>query len=77
MDKAQFLAKLGEILELPPGSLTGAEHLSDLDGWDSLAVLGFIALVDEHCGITVAPKRIQDCKTVDDLLALTTGAVSA
>jgi acyl carrier protein len=77
MEKAVFLEKLSEILELPPGSLTGSENLADLEAWDSLAVMSFIAMVDENCGMAVAPKQIAACKTVDDLLALTTGAVSA
>lgn len=71
MTKKEFLTLLTEILELPTDSLTGAEPLSEVEGWDSLAVLNFIAMVDEHCGITVSPKRIVDCKTVDDLYALT------
>jgi acyl carrier protein len=76
MKKEEFLAKLDELLELPDATLKGTEALKDLEAWDSLAVLSFIALVDEHCGITVAPKDIAACKTVNDLVALTGDKVS-
>jgi acyl carrier protein len=38
--------------------------------WDSLAVIGFIALLDQHFALSVPAVRIMDCKTVDDLAAL-------
>jgi acyl carrier protein len=77
MQNAEFLALLDELLELPAGTLKGPEALESFEAWDSLAVLSFIALVDEHYGVTVAPKQIAACKTVDDLLGLANGSVSA
>lgn len=71
MPKEEFLRKLAELLELPPGSLTGPEALAGLENWDSLAVMSFMAMVDEQCGVAVAPKQLAACKTVDDLLQLT------
>jgi hypothetical protein len=35
-----------------------------------MAVLGFIAMADEHYGAIIPPKRIPDCQTVDDLAGL-------
>jgi acyl carrier protein len=61
---------LDEVVEAKPGTLQGPELLLDVDGWDSVAVMGFIALVDEQFEITLAPKRIAACKTVNDLLDL-------
>lgn len=69
VEKKDFLLSLDELLEAEPGTLTGAELLQDMDSWDSLAVVGFIALVDEH-GVTLSPNHIAKCKTVDDLIAL-------
>jgi acyl carrier protein len=77
MHKEAFLEKLAELLEMAPRSLTGAEQLSDLESWDSLAVMSFIALADEHFGVAVAPRQIAACKTVNDLAALAGAAVSA
>jgi len=70
MIQNDMLRKLDELLEFDPGTLTGDEKLSHLEGWDSLAVLGFMALVDETFEITVSPKAIESADTVHDLLAL-------
>ena len=70
MDKAEFFKEMDELLELPAGTLKGQEQLSDLDAWDSLAVLSFIVLLDEKYGVTAATKQIVACKTMDDLAAL-------
>jgi acyl carrier protein len=70
MKKSDFLLLLDELVETDPGTLKGSELLSDIDGWDSLAVMGLIALVDEKFEITLSPKRMADCRTVDDLISL-------
>ena len=70
MTKAEFLHKLEEIMELKTGSLAGNERLTDLDEWDSLKVVEFLALADEQFSLAVAPKAIAACKTIDDLRAL-------
>ena len=51
MDRKEFLLALDEMLELDPGTLTGDETLESLEAWDSLAVISFIALVDEKTGV--------------------------
>jgi acyl carrier protein len=72
LDRATFHRRLDEILDLPPGTVKGGEALSDFDGWDSMAMLGVIALADEHYGVTIPAKRIPACRTVDDLAGLIT-----
>lgn len=57
------------ILELPAGTLTGAEQLEDLENWNSLAMVEYIALADTN-GAKVKPRQIRDCETVDDLAEL-------
>ena len=69
-DKKEFLMSLDELIEAQPGTLTGGESLQGMDSWNSLAVVGFIALVDEQFGTTLAPAQIAQAKTVDDLMAL-------
>lgn len=68
MNAKDFLLALDEMLELDPGTLTGAETLESLDNWDSLAVISFIALVDEKLGRVIEGQRLGKAKTVADLL---------
>lgn len=70
MNSAEFLRELEEMLELDNGALTGAEVLAELEGWDSLAVISFIALVDEKLGLVVEGEKLARAKTVADLLAI-------
>lgn len=70
MTQIQFLKSLDELLELDSGTLKGNERLTDLSRWDSLAVIGFIALLDENFGVSVPAAKINECKTVADLMAL-------
>jgi len=70
MDKSTFYLKLDEMLELDPGSTQGSTRLADMEAWDSLAVMSFIAMADSDYGISLAAKAIAACRTVDDLVAL-------
>lgn len=67
MSKGEFLDHLSGILEVPPGSLTGGEALSDLAAWDSVAMMSFIAFVNEHFQTTLSPRQIGNAETVNDL----------
>lgn len=69
MSKKDFLLLLDELLETEPGTLTGVEMLETLS-WDSLAVVGLIALVDEQFDIALSPAKIGKCEAVNDLIAL-------
>lgn len=70
MKTPDFLRLLDELLELPAGTLQGPESLKSFYQWDSLANVGFIALVDRELGLAVEPGKIAAAGTVDDLLAL-------
>jgi acyl carrier protein len=67
VSKAEFLDRLGEILEVPAGSLTGEEKLSDLPEWNSIAMVSFIAFCDENFQKTLSPRQFTTCETVNDL----------
>ncbi|PLY16318.1 MAG: hypothetical protein C0631_04085 [Sedimenticola sp.] len=71
MKKKDFLLLIEDVLEVDEGSLNGTEALEDLEMWDSLAVVTFIALVDEHLEMSISPEKISAAKSVSDLLALT------
>ncbi|MDE3165508.1 MAG: acyl carrier protein [Acidobacteriota bacterium] len=60
---------MDSILELPAGTLTGGEKLADLEQWNSMAMLGFIALADTNNGTRIQARQITGCNTVEDLLS--------
>jgi acyl carrier protein len=66
MTKECFVAELERVLELAPGSVRGAEPLADLH-WDSMSAIMFIAMADEKFGAKIAPERLTEAKTVEDL----------
>jgi len=70
MKKNEFHLLIDELLENPPGIIKGTDTLAGLPRWDSLALMGFIALLDQHFGLIVPASRITECRTVDDLAAL-------
>lgn len=65
----EFITLLEELLEKEPGSLNVSSRLAD-EGWDSLAVVGFMAAVDEKLGMELSPEAIRACTTVEDLRRL-------
>jgi len=70
MTRTEFLRALEGQLELPEGTLNGNQALADVEGWDSLAAVLFIALADEQVGVIVSGDQIAKSKTLDDLLSL-------
>jgi acyl carrier protein len=70
MECSQLYRALEELLELTPGTVTGAELVADLPGWDSMAIVGFIAMVDEMFGVIVPASRLLQCKTTAELAEL-------
>ena len=75
MEKSQFYRLVEEAASLDAGAVKGGEALAELR-WDSLAVVSFIGLVDEQLGVTLEPKRVSACKSVEDLVALLDGKVT-
>jgi acyl carrier protein len=69
MTRHDFLSAMDNVLELPEGTLTGPEKLDDLENWNSLAMVEYIALADSN-GAKLSPRQIRDCETVDELARL-------
>ncbi len=69
MTKDEFLSSMAENLELLPGTLHGYERLEDLEMWDSVSMMSYIALADT-LGAKLSPRQIVGCSTVDDLAKL-------
>ena len=74
MDHTQFLQHLDELLEKQPGTLRGPDKLEDVEGWDSVALISFLAMVDERYGKRLSPREVGRCETVDDLFTLVNNA---
>ncbi len=70
MTYSDFYLLLDELLEIDPGTIVGDERLDTLAGWDSLALIGFIALLDQHFGESVPAAKIKNCVTTADLAGL-------
>jgi acyl carrier protein len=70
MTRGEFLRMLEGELELPEGSLNENQTLAEVDGWDSMAAVLFIALADEKVGVTVSGNQIAGSKTFNELLSL-------
>jgi acyl carrier protein len=70
MKQSEFLLQLDNVIEAPPGTLKGREKLADLPAWDSLAVLGFIGMVDDKFKVQLSGKDISACQSVSDLAQL-------
>lgn len=70
MTEQLFLKELERLIEAPEGSLQCDQPLEGLAGWDSLAVLGVIAIADERFGRRVKPAELGNCRTVGDVARL-------
>ena len=66
---SEFYEGLAEILEVEVDQVQPELSL-DEGGWDSLAVVSTIALIDDVFDVTVHPDRLSECKTVADIEAL-------
>jgi acyl carrier protein len=67
MTMEEFLDQFADLMEMPAGSLKPEDKLEDLEGWNSMAMVGFIAFADEHFGKTLSPRLFATCSTVADL----------
>jgi len=64
LTKQEFIEKLSEILDVEVNENT---DLRELEEWDSLAMLGVLALYDE-LGIELDINEMDEFKSVKDLL---------
>lgn len=63
---SEFYEGMAEILEIDVDQVKPDLSLED-GGWDSLAVVSTIALIDDVYDVTVHPERLGECKTVADI----------
>lgn len=70
MENKEKLELLEDVMDLELGSLVEDVCLSDIDEWDSVSVLSFIAMVDEEFDKVITGKEVKSCMTVADLMAI-------
>ena len=70
MTKQDALRLLEETLELRPHTLTGGESSREVEGWDSMSTMAFIAMADQEFGLPLPGNQVAACQTVDELLGL-------
>jgi acyl carrier protein len=70
MTKTEFLLQMDEILGLCAGTIQGTEQLDELENWDSLALISFVAMAQSNTGVSISPQQIVNCTTVADLLQI-------
>ena len=71
MQKSEFYDILKETLEIESvDSLNESTVLTDLEEYDSLAVLSLIAMIDEHFGKRIPGVEFQKITTVKSLMDL-------
>lgn len=70
MTEKEKIAKLEEMMELDEGTLTPETRLTDIEEWDSIAAISFIALVDEEFDKIIKGAQIKEFQTVADALAV-------
>ena len=68
MNEKDFIAKMKAILD--NDAVTMDSVLEDVEEWDSLSIVSFVAMANASCGKRVAPAVIRDCKTIRDLYTL-------
>ena len=68
MNEKTFLEEMKKILDNENIRLDSA--LADIEEWDSLSILGYVALAVHSCDKNISPAQIRDCATVGDLYAL-------
>ena len=69
---SEFYEGLAEILEVEVDEIN-PEFPLESGGWDSLAIVSTIALIDDVHDVTVHPDKLGECKTVGDIERLVKG----
>ena len=69
MTEQEKLAKIADVLEVEMNEIGKETVLSDIDTWDSVAVLSFIAIMNDEFNKFPMADQIRSYKTVGDLMS--------
>ena len=70
MTDEKKIALIADVMEVDETELTSQTVLSDLDAWDSIAVLSFIAMMDDEFHKIVKGAVVKSQNTIGDLMKL-------
>ena len=69
MTKDTFIEKMADILDAED-EISLDTNLSDLEEWDSLSIVSYIAMANAACDKKVEVKRVREAVTIQDLYDL-------
>lgn len=72
MNDQEKLNEIADVLEVEPEDLTKDTVLNDIETWDSVAVLSFIAVMNDKFDKFPNAMEIRGYKTVGDLMSVMT-----
>lgn len=70
MTNERKIELISEVLEVEIEDLTPETKLSDLDEWDSIALISFLAMIDDEFDRIIKGSIVKEQKTIADLMAL-------
>ena len=70
MSEKEKLALLEDMLDIDEGSLEPDMKLEGVDGWDSMAKLSLIVLLDDEFEKVITADQVKELQTVRDILSL-------
>lgn len=70
MNNENFMIDFAKLIEIDFKDLKADLKLEAIEGWDSLAVVSTIALVDQYFGLSISGEDIFQCRTFSDVLDL-------
>jgi acyl carrier protein len=70
MKKNIFFEELLECMDIEPVEIDETTIFTELEDFDSMAIMSIVAYADEKFGKTMAAEELQKVKTVRDLMEL-------
>jgi acyl carrier protein len=70
MQKDDFIRKLKEELELQHDNLKETTNLKQIEGFDSMSIMGIISFVDEHFSKRLTAQQLAGITTLRSLMEL-------
>ena len=68
MTREEKILEIADILEMETDEFTPDSNLEDLETWDSVAILSFIALMNDKFNKFPNAAEINQLKTIEDLI---------
>lgn len=68
MTEKEKLELMADVLDMDVVNISPSMKLSDIDAWDSVAALAFIAMMDEKFKKTMKGSELKTFETIQDAL---------